>query len=168
MWRVPIAFAVLCVPRACECLQMRGVSRRVPVLRSSRPDFLEDALGDASTSAAERAHARRPLLSPLGGVSVSARGFVAMLTSSKDESPQRALPVVIHRSDVEGVTSPWALTILQLMEGIDVATAQVLPPNALGVARVRRRRRREERRERVVRFARASDGVVGLSRLARS
>ena len=99
--------------------------------RWSNPDFFEEALGDASSAFADR----RPLLSPLGGVSVSPRGFVAILASEKAEgAAQRALPVLLHRADVERVTSPTALTILQLLQGIDVATASQLPTDALDVA----------------------------------
>ena len=72
--------------------------------------------------------------SPLGGVSVSPRGFVAILASPKDDDPQRALAVQIHRGDVDAVVSPTALTILQLLQGIDVATATQLPPDALARA----------------------------------
>ena len=97
---------------------------------SSNPDFLEDGLGEASSSY----EARKPLLSPLGGVSVSPRGFVAILASPKDDDPQRALAVQIHRGDVDAVVSPTALTILQLLQGIDVATATQLPPDALARA----------------------------------
>ena len=37
----------------------------------------------------------------------------------------------MHRADVDGVVSPFALGLLQLIQGIDVATAAVLPPDAL-------------------------------------
>jgi len=103
---------------------LRRPPARAPGPRSV-PDFLEDNLGDASSAAEAR---NRPLTAPLGGVSVSPRGFVAVLVSS---DATRALPVVVHRADVDAVTSPAALTLLQLIQGIDVAAASTLPADAL-------------------------------------
>jgi len=124
--------------RLATCLALATALRPSPARRSgaaprrasdsSSLDFLEDNLGDASSAAEERA---RPLMAPFGGVSVSPEGFVAILASPKDDSPQRALPVLVHRADVDGVVSPFALGLLQLIQGIDVATAAVLPPDAL-------------------------------------
>ena len=55
-----------------------------------------------------------------------------MLASPQtDGAAQRALPVVIHRADVDRIRSPYALAFLQLIQGIDVATAAILPPDAL-------------------------------------
>lgn len=61
------------------------------------------------------------------GLSVSPTGFVALLRSS---SPDRVLPLPICPSDVESVSSPEALTLLQLWQAIDMA-GPMLPPEKL-------------------------------------
>jgi len=125
MWRVALLAAQITALRAPAVRRRAGVAAR-----AGNPDFLEDNLGDASTAGEETSW--KPFMHPLAGVSVSPRGFVAVLASPpKEGEAQRALPVVIHRADVDRIRSPYALTFLQLLQGIDVATAAVLPPDAL-------------------------------------
>lgn len=89
--------------------------RLLSLLVIARAWGLEGALGAAF----------RATSSALVGVSVSPRGFVALVAS-----PSRIYPVVLARADTERVVSAEAHTVLQLLQGIDMATA-VLPPDAL-------------------------------------
>ena len=67
--------------------------------------------------------------SPLAGLSVSPEyGFVMVLASQGKQ--QRMCPIAISKRDTERVVSAEGHTILQLIAGIDAATA-VLPPDAL-------------------------------------
>ena len=126
MWRLALLLAAHTRALRAPLARRRGVAVR----SSENPDFLEDNLGDASTAGESKAF--KPFLHPLAGVSVSPRGFVAVLASPQsDGAAQRALPVVIHRADVDRIRSPYALAFLQLIQGIDVATAAILPPDAL-------------------------------------
>ena len=62
----------------------------------------------------------------LYGLSVSEHGFVALL-----HNEDLVLPIPINEDmDIERVVSPEALTLLQLMQGIDMATP-ILPPERL-------------------------------------
>ena len=63
----------------------------------------------------------------LHGLSVSPSGFVALLA---DYERERWLPLGINEEDTETASSPEALTLLQLLQGIDLAGA-VLPPELL-------------------------------------
>ena len=99
MWRLALLLAAH--TRALRAPASLG--RRAAALRAAEndnPDFLEQNLGDASTAGESKAF--KPFLHPLAGVSVSPRGFVAVLASPQtDGEAQRALPVVIHRADVD-------------------------------------------------------------------
>ena len=61
------------------------------------------------------------------GLSVSDRGFVALLA---DRPGARMLPLLVTPDDVETAASPQALTLLQLLQGIDLGGA-ILPPELL-------------------------------------
>ena len=116
MWRLSLLFSI---PTAA--LRATHLRRAVVLRAAGNPDFLEDNLGDAST--AGEAKTFKPFMHPLAGVSVSPRGFVAVLASPQtDGEAQRALPVVIHRADVDRIRSPYALAFLQLIQGIDAVS----------------------------------------------
>ena len=75
----------------------------------------------------------RMVESPIAGASVSPDGFVVMLSyvaSGRFFEQDKMIPVVISPEDTEVVKSPEALTFLQLLQGIDMATP-ILPPDAL-------------------------------------
>ena len=128
MWRLALLLAAH--TRALRAPARLGRAAALRAAENDNPDFLEQNLGDASTAGESKAF--KPFLHPLAGVSVSPRGFVAVLASPQtDGAAQRALPVVIHRADVDRIRSPYALAFLQLIQGIDVATAAILPPDAL-------------------------------------
>ena len=130
MWRLALLAAHAAALRAPASLASLGRAAALRAAENDNPDFLEQNLGDASTAGESKAF--KPFLHPLAGVSVSPRGFVAVLASPQtDGAAQRALPVVIHRADVDRIRSPYALAFLQLIQGIDVATAAILPPDAL-------------------------------------
>ncbi|KAJ1450502.1 hypothetical protein M885DRAFT_621635 [Pelagophyceae sp. CCMP2097] len=114
--RTAVLLCSLQLAFAFQCQRQRSAA-----VHLATETWLEDSLGEASSAS----HHRRPLTTPLGGVSVSDEGFVILL--SKDGM---ALPVSIHPSDVDKVQSPEALTLLQLMQGIDVCTF-VFPRSAL-------------------------------------
>ena len=65
----------------------------------------------------------------LGGFSVSASGFVALIVNMQQENA-RLLPLEVNSQDTEVAQTPEALTLLQLLQGIDLAGAS-LPPDAL-------------------------------------
>jgi len=63
----------------------------------------------------------------LQGFSVSTGGFVSLLL---DRPRSRVLPLAVSAEDVERVQTPEALTLLQLLQGIDLGGA-ILPPELL-------------------------------------
>jgi len=74
------------------------------------------------------------LESPIAGASVSDDGFVVFLSSSGvgvDLKEEMYIPVTVSPADTDVVKSPEALTILQLLQGIDMATSSLLPLDAL-------------------------------------
>jgi hypothetical protein len=71
--------------------------------------------------------------SPIAGASVSKDGFVVFLSYQEQGryfEQDKLIPLVISPVDTEKVQSPEALTFLQLLQGIDMATP-LLPPDAL-------------------------------------
>ena len=64
----------------------------------------------------------------LQGFSISASGFVALLV---DRPRSRVLPLAVSVGDVERVQTPEALTLLQLLQGIDLGGAGLMPPEFL-------------------------------------
>jgi hypothetical protein len=61
------------------------------------------------------------------GFSVSSKGFVALLA---DTPRSRLLPLKVNAEDTTSAQTPEALTLLQLLQGIDLGGA-VLPPELL-------------------------------------
>lgn len=70
------------------------------------------------------------------GLTVSKRGFVALLAERSGASPaagvgtRRLLPLLINTVDCETATTAESLTLLQLLQGIDLGSAN-LPPELL-------------------------------------
>ena len=78
------------------------------------------------------------VVSPIAGASVSADGFIVLLeykVAGRYFEEDMYIPVVVSCADTDVVKSPEALTLLQLMQGIDMATP-LLPPDALQKAYV--------------------------------
>jgi hypothetical protein len=79
------------------------------------------------------AGAARMVESPIAGATVSDDGFVVFLSymaSGRYFEEEMYIPVVVNCEDTDVVQSPEALTLLQLLQGIDMATP-LLPPDAL-------------------------------------
>jgi len=73
------------------------------------------------------------VVSPIAGASVSSDGFVVFLSytaSGRYFEEDMYIQAVVSCVDTDVVKSPEALTLLQLMQGIDMATP-LLPPDAL-------------------------------------
>ena len=73
------------------------------------------------------AHASFTLPCDVHGLSVSWSGFIALLA---DRQQSRMLPLVVTKEDTETASSPEALTLLQMLQGIDLGGA-ILPPELL-------------------------------------
>ena len=78
MWRLSLLFSI-----RTAALRAPSLRRSVVARAAGNPDFLEDNLGDASTAGESKAF--KPFLHPLAGVSVSPRGFVAVLASPQTD-----------------------------------------------------------------------------------
>lgn len=79
------------------------------------------------------AGAVRMVESPIAGAAVSDEGFVVFLSymaTGRYFEEEMYIPVVVNCEDTDVVQSPEALTLLQLLQGIDMATP-LLPPDAL-------------------------------------
>ena len=104
-------------------------------LLESKPKWIDDALGDVlggdddskMDSEKQRLTEVLPLKTGLAGFCLDAQyGFVALLADA-----QYYVPVLVSSNDrPPQVTSPEALTLVQLAGGLDLGTA-VLPPDAL-------------------------------------
>jgi hypothetical protein len=98
-----------------------------------KPDWLEDAMEGFNPkqedSKADRLSKILPMMeSGLAGFAVDAElGFCAILVTDDQES---FVPVVVSSIDTDRVTSPEALTMVQLAGGLDLGTT-ILPPDLL-------------------------------------
>ena len=102
--------------------QLRAPEGRAGISRASRS-------GSGASSV-------RMVESPIAGATVSDDGFVVFLSymaSGRYFEQDMYIPVVINCDDTTVVKSPEALTLLQLLQGIDMATP-LLPPDALQLA----------------------------------
>lgn len=115
-------------PRYLAALQPTGGFRK-----TSRDSGVQSGSRRCGILASTGACAARMLVSPIAGASVSVDGFVVLLeykVLGTYFEEDKYIPVVVSCADTEVVKSPEALTILQLMQGIDMATP-LLPPDAL-------------------------------------
>lgn len=120
-----------------------GSRLRTTQLDDQKPRWLSDAMENVGAEETDQARALPKLASGLSGFCLDAElGFVAILTAPSDDAETLGyVPVtVVHKSaglseagppgTRSRLTSPQALTLVQLAGGLDLGTP-VLPPDAL-------------------------------------
>jgi bifunctional DNase/RNase len=97
---------------------------------SSDTSWIQSAMGNDATSNEEEFRTPLPLTTGVAGFAVDPKlGFCVVLAGPANEK-QRATYGIIAPSDRDRLSSPEALTMVQLAGGLDLGTV-ILPPDAL-------------------------------------